>query len=499
MNLLKHSIPFCLIFLSQTLFSQDLIPYRYGELWGYCTPSKKVVIPPQFEKAELFSDGLAAVGVDCDADCYDVFDGKWGYINTKGEFVISPQYAMARNFQNNRAFVSTDGMSWFEINKSNETLSAQESYPESVSPDVELNGFRKYYKTVIKLTTYEDIVLEGVNRERHAERADSIYSHYLELGLIRGYSLPGTQVNIISPKGKLLFPKFYDQIEIISEKLFKVYSFQEGKVDYISDKGLLYADPGKEAPLLFPLQSIEKNIEGELNILVSDNEFNRYNLSDYLSFTKARAVVLKKVNHSYEVISTHPFERNAPPNQEYDSLADISWFVYLTGRNDKFYNYYLQSLEGDEYKVMLCLFIELPDEQLQNELYFNLYQKGLRFTTTQGGQNLIDFYYNIYEFRKPWTQNQIMSDLLEDINMVGNSMIEQKDSQNMLLTGNDNPYAGRMLYDVMSIAMEEDVIEFLKYVNARPYIYMGQPYKISEVFATWLASGAPRVIESSKP
>jgi len=74
------------------LHAQELIPYRSGELWGYCTPDKKIEIEPQFEHASWFYEGLARVANHCDYDCYDVYDGKWGYIDTKGNIVIPIEY-----------------------------------------------------------------------------------------------------------------------------------------------------------------------------------------------------------------------------------------------------------------------------------------------------------------------------------------------------------------------------------------------------------------------
>jgi hypothetical protein len=41
-----------------------------------------------------------------------------------------------------------------------------------------------------------------------------------------------------------------------------------------------------------------------------------------------------------------------------------------------------------------------------------------------------------------------------------------------------------------------DVKTFLKYVAARPTKYAGKPWKISEIFATRVVTGAPTVIEN---
>ena len=49
---------------------------------GYINKDGKVMIQPRFEKAEYFSEGLAAVKVA----------GKWGYINRTGDVVIQPRW-----------------------------------------------------------------------------------------------------------------------------------------------------------------------------------------------------------------------------------------------------------------------------------------------------------------------------------------------------------------------------------------------------------------------
>ena len=44
------------------LHAQELIPYRKGDKWGYCTPNKKIVIAPKFDDGTRFFDkGLAWV------------------------------------------------------------------------------------------------------------------------------------------------------------------------------------------------------------------------------------------------------------------------------------------------------------------------------------------------------------------------------------------------------------------------------------------------------
>jgi len=47
-----------------------LFPVVIGDRWGFADQSGKVVINPQFERAEPFASGLAEVRLD-----------KWGYLN----------------------------------------------------------------------------------------------------------------------------------------------------------------------------------------------------------------------------------------------------------------------------------------------------------------------------------------------------------------------------------------------------------------------------------
>ena len=83
------------LFLAFTLpvFAQtadmSLIPYRKGDLWGYASPDKSIVITPQYEEARRFYEGFAAVKKG----------GKFGYINKQGKVVIPFRFFTAKSFQ----------------------------------------------------------------------------------------------------------------------------------------------------------------------------------------------------------------------------------------------------------------------------------------------------------------------------------------------------------------------------------------------------------------
>src|ERR1039457_1274932 len=58
-----------------------LFPVVVGDRWGFAEKSGKIVIKPQFERAEPFASGLAEVRLD-----------KWGYVNVSGKMVVNPQF-----------------------------------------------------------------------------------------------------------------------------------------------------------------------------------------------------------------------------------------------------------------------------------------------------------------------------------------------------------------------------------------------------------------------
>lgn len=65
--------------------------------WGYIDGTGKQVISPQFDLANSFSEGLAAVKVK----------NKCGYINKIGKVVVQPQFSSCEDFAEGLAAVET--------------------------------------------------------------------------------------------------------------------------------------------------------------------------------------------------------------------------------------------------------------------------------------------------------------------------------------------------------------------------------------------------------
>lgn len=94
-------------FVDNTYDFQDVDNYGYIDLTG------KIVIPPQFKQAGYFSSGLAWIGIDSDGNR---IVERYGYIDKTGKTVIEPQFEQAGNFSSGLAPVKIDNK-WGYINK----------------------------------------------------------------------------------------------------------------------------------------------------------------------------------------------------------------------------------------------------------------------------------------------------------------------------------------------------------------------------------------------
>ncbi len=80
-------------------FSDGLAPVKTGEKFGYIDRTGKIVISPKFDRAKNFSEGLANVEIGV----------KSGYIDRTGKIVIQPRFDRAENFSDGLAIVEIGG------------------------------------------------------------------------------------------------------------------------------------------------------------------------------------------------------------------------------------------------------------------------------------------------------------------------------------------------------------------------------------------------------
>ncbi len=92
------------------------VPNTHGR-WGYVDETGRVVIQPQFRRAEPFSEGLAAVVIGDNEDTI----GRLGYIDKSGAVVIRPQFSGSSGgdhlFAQGLAAVETQAGKWGYIDK----------------------------------------------------------------------------------------------------------------------------------------------------------------------------------------------------------------------------------------------------------------------------------------------------------------------------------------------------------------------------------------------
>ena len=79
-------------------FSEGLAYMEQGKL-GFIDKAGKQVIPPKYNDAQPFSEGLAVVRLE----------GKYGYIDRSGKMVIPPQFSDAGPFSEGLAAASQRG------------------------------------------------------------------------------------------------------------------------------------------------------------------------------------------------------------------------------------------------------------------------------------------------------------------------------------------------------------------------------------------------------
>ena len=97
-----------------------LLPFHQEDCKiGYVDTKGRVVIPPQFDRAGFFREGLAVVGTNINGQL------KYGFINQKGRFVIDPEFDGAHDFSDGFAGIRLEGKSGYIDRKGQVVISPQ--------------------------------------------------------------------------------------------------------------------------------------------------------------------------------------------------------------------------------------------------------------------------------------------------------------------------------------------------------------------------------------
>jgi hypothetical protein len=104
--------------------------------------------------------------------------------------------------------------------------------------------------------------------------------------------------------------------------------------------------------------------------------------------------------------------------------------------------------------------------------------------------------YDRYIIFNQWTEReeqQLVDSMVADIQFTGTYFLQNNPDMDVVIKTGD--YKGRSTLKTMIACKPADVRDFLDYIIARPRNYAGREWKISEIFATWLAEGAPKVLK----
>jgi hypothetical protein len=265
-------------------WGNDLIPVntgakevnysKEGGKWGYCNSKGVLVIALQFDKAETFHEGLAAVRIK----------HKWGFIDTAGKIVIAPQYDDARIFHEGLCAIAINDKWGFIDTRGNIVIKPEYGEIHEFDKDVAVAFVGKMARSEEEETKGAYCLINKKGERIIAPIYKMIwnFSEGLAKAEIRDpadeYS---TKAGFINTRGEVVVPLIYDRAENFSEGLAAVGIVDRKKVSFSLDEDCKYG---------------YVNVKGEEVIKLQFSQANK--------FVKGRAVVSKGRQRSMGTIET---------------------------------------------------------------------------------------------------------------------------------------------------------------------------------------------------
>lgn len=205
------------------IFSEGLAAVCKNEKWGFINKNGEVVIPLEYDEVNNFSEGMAAV-------CKD---RKWGFIDETGKEVISLDYTAVYPFTEGVAAAQkvSDGnrLVWIYIDKTGKQIIPDEYYQAApfseglasvIINDEESSKWLRYYID----KTGEKVISHNYNKAE--EFSEGLAAVYID-----------DKWGFIDTTGK----------EVVPPKYSAVHSFSEGMAAVLQDKKCGFIDKtGKE-------------------------------------------------------------------------------------------------------------------------------------------------------------------------------------------------------------------------------------------------------------
>jgi len=268
-KLMKRFLLFIIILFSQEFLSArlpDLIPYRKGNLWGYCDSTKKMIIPCQFQFGPLFLCDSVWTSMDKKIVCvkkngeilsglsiprywnnyqtwmnvvtstpcsqpisyFDTLTHLYGYKNCNGELVISCKYIFAEEFNEGLAGVAINDSTWGCINTAGTLLFSMKNI-------VGMNSFHSGTAifAMTNKTNYNEVG-SGIIDQTGKILFPPIASELQDAGNCI-IAKPGAIYFLLDRRGNMVYKKPFDKLEFGDFET--ILATRSGKTGFLDKNG----------------------------------------------------------------------------------------------------------------------------------------------------------------------------------------------------------------------------------------------------------------------
>lgn len=161
--------------------------------------------------------------------------------------------------------------------------------------------------------------------------------------------------------------------------------------------------------------------------------------------------------------------------------ADYYYFGIFTNKSKR------KPQQGD----LVYTFVELKNNYAGS--LFRMASHNITINSVE--ENLIIDFNTALNLKDAAAEKKLIDSMVNDVIYTGKAMAQQNNNQDMDITS--GRFKGKKLFATMQTITGKDVTDFIKYMIARPRKYAGNTWKFSEIFATWMTSGTPTVIENN--